>query len=298
MAVPQLVFSQELRRLGGSPRHLERAAAAGSLIRVRPGVFSLPSEWASATIEEQHLARVRAVASTSKRPLVFSHASAAVLQGVGIVDTPLARPHITQPPRLEVRLVGVVAHRADLDAAEIVEVDGLRVTSLERTALDIASAGSFVAAVAALDQAIAAGVDRDDLSARLERSRPFRGAGRVEAALEVSYGMSESTLESLSLGRTIELGFPAPVQQYVLGPHRGDFAWPEFGVWGEADGFSKYTDPEVLWREKRREDDIRTTFPKFLRWGWDEAWQAAPLEALLLEAGLPRDRRIASRRHA
>src|SRR5690606_3887439 len=138
VAVPQLVFSQELRRLGGSPRHLERAAAAGSLIRVRPGVFSLPSEWASATIEEQHLARVRAVASTSKRPLVFSHASAAVLQGVGIVDTPLARPHITQPPRLEVRLVGVVAHRADLDAAEIVEVDGLRVTSLERTALDIA----------------------------------------------------------------------------------------------------------------------------------------------------------------
>lgn len=298
MAIPVLLFSRELRRLGESPRHLERAAAAGSLVRLRPGVFTVASQWADATVEEQHLARIRAVAATSRRPLVFSHASAATVLQLGTVDMPLGRPHVTQPPGLDARLVGVVTHESDLDPVDVVEVDGLRVTAPVRTAMDVAASGSFIAGVVVLDQAIAAGVEREALVERLERTRPFRGARRVEAASDVAHGRSESVLESLSLARIIELGFPAPVQQYELAPHRGDFVWPRYRIWGEADGLDKYTDPAVLWAEKRREDDIRRTFPTFLRWGWDDAWRSTPLEALLLNAGLPRDRRIASRRRA
>lgn len=298
MPVPTLILSREHRRVGDSTRHLERAAAAGGLVRVRPGVFAYPSEWSLATAEEQHLARMRAVAAKSRRPLVFSHASAAVALGVPAVDVDLSRPHLSQPAALDARLVAVTTHRAELDESDVVEAEGLRVTSRFRTVVDLAATGSFVTAVVAIDDAIAKGTASDDILRWVEDRRPFRGARRIEAAAAIAVGRSESALESLSLARIHELGFPAPQQQVGLGTYRGDFVWPNYGVWGEADGRLKYLTGDALLAEKRREDDIRRSYPRFVRWDWDDAWRGTPLAAKLVRAGLPRDRRIASSRPA
>lgn len=78
-----------------------------------------------------------------------------------------------------------------------------------------------------------------------------------------------------------------------------DFAWPEFGVWGEADGDGKYLgnarrdgdrgdDATIVREEKRRENEVRAvTKWSCARWDWAEAWRAGPLRGILLEAGLP-----------
>ncbi|WKK70890.1 hypothetical protein Q0F99_14215 [Rathayibacter oskolensis] len=74
-----------------------------------------------------------------------------------------------------------------------------------------------------------------------------------------------------------------------------DFDWPEHGLVGEADGRAKYSlgasgVTEAIFREKRRENALRLLGPRVVRWEWKDAIAGAPLIALLLAAGLPRER--------
>ncbi len=73
-----------------------------------------------------------------------------------------------------------------------------------------------------------------------------------------------------------------------------DFFFPTPRVGGEADGDSKYLDPElaphgagrVLLREKRREDEARTRLAGMARWGWPESRQRSLLERVLRRVGV------------
>ena len=75
---------------------------------------------------------------------------------------------------------------------------------------------------------------------------------------------------------------PAPVLQWEV-PARGrvgrtDFAWPEQRTVGEFDGRIKYgrllrpgqQPGDAVFEEKRREDAIRDTGLRVVRWVWDE----------------------------
>jgi hypothetical protein len=96
------------------------------------------------------------------------------------------------------------------------------------------------------------------------------------------------------------LGLSSPILQQPF-PREGggnwwvDFWWPEFGVIGEFDGRMKYLDAalrggrtadEVVYDEKRREDELRRHCRAFVRWGWDEARDPASLATILRVAGV------------
>jgi hypothetical protein len=190
----------------------------------------------------------------------------------------------------------------EYDSAEIVEVDDRLATSPARTAIALAAERSLESGVAAFDHvARVHGVDLAALRNQVAAHLPFRGGRKAEAALRIATGAAESALESLSLVRIHQLGFPRPRQQVefvVEGVrYRTDFFWPEFGVIGEADGRSKFAaDPvETMWLEKRREDALRMASAGFARWGWDDAWLGRPLAVRLERAGLTADPRNASK---
>ncbi|CAN5290216.1 hypothetical protein BH11ACT3_BH11ACT3_22500 [soil metagenome] len=170
-----------------------------------------------------------------------------------------------------------------------------------RTALDLCGSLSLVGCVAILDAVVqrAYVADVPNLAAEVGRRRPFRGVRRIDAALEHVTGRAESALESLSLVRFAELGFPTPRQQVEFVTEgivdRVDFYWPDFRIIGESDGDLKYddeNDPQriALRREKRREDRLRSRVRGFARWGWHDAWHPRVLEQRLLASGLPRER--------
>lgn len=189
-----------------------------------------------------------------------------------------------------------------VDPADVVEQEGFLATSPARTAIAIAAERSLESGVAAIDHVVAAlGVDLAVLRARVEAERPFRGVRKVLAALEIATGRAESALESLSLVRIHQLGFPRPEQQilFVIDGvrYRVDFFWPDANVMGESDGRSKYdrASAETVWEEKQREDALRTLGSGFARWGWDQAWAARPLAERLERAGLRADPRNASK---
>ncbi|MGV8848734.1 MAG: hypothetical protein ACOH16_04220 [Propionibacteriaceae bacterium] len=80
----------------------------------------------------------------------------------------------------------------------------------------------------------------------------------------------ESPAESLTAGYLYLSGLPMPLFQAPLKTRIGtvfpDFLWPEHKLVGECDGAMKYTDPRTLVEEKIREDAVRETGHRVLRW--------------------------------
>ena len=97
--------------------------------------------------------------------------------------------------------------------------------------------------------------------------RPLRGL--VDAIVK-SDPARESVAESLTTGYLYLSGLPMPLFQAPLKTRIGtvfpDFHWPEHRLVGECDGAMKYTDPRTLVEEKIREDAVRETGHRVLRW--------------------------------
>lgn len=136
---------------------------------------------------------------------------------------------------------------------------------------------------------------RDGMEAQPVRRR----RRRADAALSAAAPAAESPGESVTRTVIEELGFPPPVIQSRIqighSTYRVDFEWPEFGVVLEFDGRVKYADPqllrgedpaEVVIREKRREDLIRSTGRIVVRVTWGDVMRPERLERLLLTAGV------------
>ena len=138
---------------GWSDDELGRLVRAGDLQRLRRGAYVngvLPDDVAGV-----HRLLVRATLGGLRRPAVVSHQSAAVLHGLPLWDVALDRVHVTRrPPAWNIAGSVLFCHVARLRDDEIVEIDGVLVTSAVRTALDLARSLPHEAAVVALDAAL------------------------------------------------------------------------------------------------------------------------------------------------
>jgi hypothetical protein len=140
---------------------------------------------------------------------------------------------------------GVQVFRSDLAEDEIVVIDGVRVTSLVRTAADLARLSRAVTeAVVALDVLIR---DADGLvapaAAWFDAHRGWRGVVRGRQALELARPGTESVQESrLRMMWVLDAGLPMPlVNPWLFTPEghllgRADLLDDEAGVIGEYDG--------------------------------------------------------------
>ena len=106
-------------------------------------------------------------------------------------------------------------------------------------------------------------------------------------------------MESVSRLVLAQLGLPAPELQAIIRTEDGwvvgrtDFYWDEFGVAGEADGRSKYTEREVLTDEKDRQEQLEDLALAIVRWGWSAPHHPPLLHGKILaafERGRRRDR--------
>lgn len=176
-------------------------------------------------------------------------------------------------------------HAASLEADEIVVVDGLLVTSVARTVVDLARTTPLDRAVVPADQALRKRmVTRADLQDAVERSAHRRGNTAARRLVAFADECSESPGESRSRVAIARAGLPPPVLQQEIYSAAGvyigrvDFWWAEYDTVGEFDGAVKYgrslkpgQDPgEVVFAEKRREDALRRVVTGVARWVWDE----------------------------
>lgn len=304
-----ILLASELRALAGDVRSLRAAAARGELVRLRRGAYMGADAWAGLEPREQYRRIVIAAALASRSAPVLSHDSAAAVWGVPVVGGARTEVHVLTTAAAGTRSENGFRRHADpIDEVDVVELDGVRVTSLRRTLVDLARTKPFPSAVAAIDWSLRPAGREAHARATIGALQEYFATQtfvhhrrRVHRALEFASSAAESPGESVSRAVIHELGFPAPVLQYRVDDARGlagicDFAWPEFGLLGEFDGLVKYTRDlarpgerveDIVVREKVREDRLRATGRRVSRWLWAEALDPLRLREKLLAAGLP-----------
>ena len=205
--------------------------------------------------------------------LVAVGPTAAVLHGIPLLGPAPVRVHLAE------RKQDRPSHHGSsttLLADEVVTVSGMPVTSLARTAVDLARARGTAAGVVAADAVLARGVDRAALEAVLVGMVRWSGVQSAREAVAFADARSESPLESLGRWRFAEQGLPAPDLQVWLGDGfrafaRVDHHWKAHCTVAEADGALKYGSPADLFEEKRREDRLRDAGFEVVRYTWDDA---------------------------
>ncbi|MGI9003582.1 MAG: type IV toxin-antitoxin system AbiEi family antitoxin domain-containing protein [Pseudonocardia sp.] len=271
---------------GYRDEELRRMQSDGALVALRPGAYVPSTDARLRDPATRHALLVQAVVQQLSPGAAVSHVSAAVLHGLPLWEAPLDRVHVTRDRRSGGRRSRLLhLHAAALDADEIVMASGVAVTSVARTLVDLARVLPFEPAVVPVDAALHRGVvDRADLDDAVERARSRRGNSAARRVVAFADGRSESVGESRSRVAIARCVLPVPVPQWEVRSDAGvllgrvDFGWPELSTVGEFDGRVKYgrllrpgeTAGDAVFREKRREDDIRDAGERFVRWVWDD----------------------------
>lgn len=274
-------------------------AQRGRGVAVRRGVRAEQIWWDALAPWERYRLRVQAAAHALRDP-VFALESAAVHHELPIFGEP-ALIHVLAPDGSRgYRSGDVVRHMRRRDV-QVVSVDGIRVTSLEATVLDLIRVLPLASAVAVVDAAARRGIPIDPLRARLDGQADRRGRKRAHRALDLADERSESVLESVSRVVIALLGYDGPELQVAFaiasGQARADFFWRQEGVIGEADGRGKYFEDGVhtgdaVHAERRREVELRRVVRDVARWEWADVMTPMRLDAILCAAGLRRIRPI------
>jgi hypothetical protein len=290
----------ELRASGITDAQLRAAQASGRLLRLRRGIFIPTETWAGLDQRGRHDAA--ATAALAAYPGTFlSHDSAGLLHGLPTytlkLDLAATIPavHITREG-LSKQDGWLRIHGCDTPRGHIESHQGLPVTDLVRTAIELGASRSLARTTVFIDAAmrifISSHLPEADVRmamndpARRARARsawsqaliPYAGhrwVTRLRRAVEISDPAAESVLESISRVHIVESGLPRPT---CGAPVRGDdgrtywvdMLWEEARLIGEADGLTKYARVADVVAEKRREEALRAQGWRFVRWGWAE----------------------------
>jgi very-short-patch-repair endonuclease len=257
----------EARAVGLSRKVLRRMVDRGALREPLRGVF------VDSARTDSVLLRVRSAARVIPPGSVICDRTALWIHGAAIVG-PDGRH---QAPPIDVfRLAGGTRVRRPqcqggtrtLDRDDVMELDGVLVTTPLRTALDLGRLAGRDDAFAALDALMRAGrFTVADLSDQLPRFRGARGVRQLRQLVPWADPNAESPAESLTRLRLYDDGLPAPAVQYevrnVLGAviYRLDLAYPELKLAVEYDGQEHHTSSDDRAHDRLRRDYLR-------RLGW------------------------------
>lgn len=279
-----------LRAGGVTVEMIQTQLAAGRLLRLRRGVYLAADVWPSDPMAQ---ALIRGYAEVAANPgAVLSHQSAALSWGLPCpssvgwedrsvsVTLPAGSGHGSQQRTARHHVAALPPEHRCRD------VQGYPVTSLPRTAADLAvdlplpeALALFDAAARRLCESYLSHPRRSDLqnprlveAARAELRSAAVSIGRPGLATAISAAdpARESVAESLSAGYFRLAGLPEPLCQVRIDTASGtffsDFYWPAARLVGECDGAVKYDDPSAYVREKEREQHLRDAGFGVVRW--------------------------------
>ncbi len=262
-ALPRAPFTTaQATALGLSDRDLRNLLSARAIRRVLTGVYArcdLPD-----TVE----LRVAALALVTNPFTVVCDHTAAWVWGIDVysyAELEILPPLETWSIRgnARVRRKGCAGGNRDLAPRDIVMVDGVRVTSPLRTALDLACRLGRREALAALDAFMRAhSLTRDELLRELTRFFRRRGVVQARELVSVADPRAESQGESWTRMEMVDHGLPVPdLQVWVhvdgVPTYRLDLAYPKHRVCVEYDGLEFHTGAAATNRDRQRRQWLR-----------------------------------------
>jgi len=236
----------QLLELGIGPSAVAWRLQSGRLHAIQRGVYAVGRPDLS-----RHGRWTAAVMSCGPHA-VLSHRSAAALYE--IVDGPVPF-EVTVPLQVFRVRPGVRVYRRALEADECVTVEGVRVTTVARTLIDLAqivTGDRLEAAINAADKRDL--VDPEALRSAIESYKGRRGVRLLRQILDRNtFALTDSQLERefLPLARSVGLGQPRTGVR--LDGFKVDFFWPELGLVVETDGLRYHRTPGAQARDRLRD---------------------------------------------
>jgi hypothetical protein len=182
--------------------------------------------------------------------------------------TPEESAHLILPAGQTFNKCNGLALHSGLRPGEQIAREGLPVTSLARTVLDMGSVLALDDLVCLVDSALRLGWQVDPAARRMPK--------RLQTALTLADGRSESTFETLVRLLLVRAGLaPETLQLEVLDKNgrlyaRLDMAWPSAMVGLEADGREFHDLPQALHRDRVRANRLAEDGWKIFRVTWDD----------------------------
>lgn len=281
---------RQLGALGLSAEAVRARASSGRLVRVHAGVFAL------APLRTDQ-ARWRAAVLACGPGALLSHRSAAALWGISPYSR--ATVDVTSPPRHGRSRPGIRGHTSRiLNATDRATVDGIPLTSLPRTLLDLAAVVARHRLERAIERAETLRIfDRRALEELLARAGGHRGAGRLRAAVAKPIAPTRNELERAMHEICRGAGLPEPrVNEWLPLPNgtgfRPDFWWPEHRLVVETDGFEQHGTRHAFGHDRARDRRLKLIADiETARFTWEEViltptTVAAELTAFLRQAAV------------
>ncbi len=285
-----MVTRRQAKAAGYTERELRTLTAVnGTWLAVRRGAYVERDIW-DALDPFDGRARMRDLAAhlTMTTPHLMSHDSAA-----RALRLPMLRPeqelvHITRYGVGGTRTEhGVKHHMTQLGLLNTRVVDGMRVTGLARTAVDLAREHGFVCGTVACDAALEGGLEIADLEAELVPMWCWPEVTQARAAVAAACPGAETPGETLTRLLLVELDIGVPETQFPVRIGEG-VAWTDLRIGChvfEFDGRVKYRRgdqggvadrpvEDVLWDERTRERLVCAQGLGMSRVVWDDLFGA------------------------
>jgi hypothetical protein len=247
-----VVSQRQLTELGYSEGGVARAVRSGRLHRLNRGVYGVGHPAVS-----RH-GRYLAAVLTSGEGAMISHESAAWLWGLS--PTWLQVPEVTVPARGHNRAGIQVHHSTILEEEDRAEVEGISVSAVPRTLLDIGARQS--------DKQLERLVEKAERMALLDVgaiesliARGGRHAGRKRlrraVALYLDPVISRAQTERAFLDIVKRAGLPRPAINLFVAGHEIDAYWEQERFAVELDGWETHRTRAAFERDPLRIEDLK-----------------------------------------
>jgi putative AbiEi antitoxin of type IV toxin-antitoxin system/uncharacterized protein DUF559 len=276
-----VVSLAQLRALGIGARAVQLRASAGRLHRVYRGVYAVGHQ--ALRVEGRRLAAVLACGPGA----VLSHRSAA--SHWGLLHTDQTRIDVTGP-RGRQGVPGIRLHRSrSLDARDTTEHEGIPITTIARTLLDLAATARADQLERALAQAMYLRIyDQRAIDDVISRSNGHRGTKVLAQATKqepkLTKGMWEARILRLVRGANLpEPRCNKPLHAPDHGECKPDFYWPAHNLIVETDGWEAHGTLAAFRSDRAKDAALTAAGYRVVRFTWDthDATILRRLKALL-----------------
>ena len=255
-----VITSEQARAAGLSRRSVQRRVQSGQWRRCGRGVYFVDDRPFS------DAARIRAA--------VWGHGSQAAASGLtaaswhGLTRFAPDIVEVTVPRDSHGRRhEGTRVRRRDLQRCDVIELKGMRVTSLSLTVVEAAAQRGGGAKL--LDTALQQRhVDLPGLWRTHLRNKGRTGAPRSRLLFQAAAGGAHSVAERILHQLLRDAGIGGWKANYRVGGYRVDVGFPAQKVAIEVDGFAFHSDPDAFQIDRRRQNDLVLLGWQVLRFTW------------------------------
>lgn len=264
-----LILRERALRDGVDPDQIMKALRTGRIRRVQRCVYARRAP----EIAPLALARA-AVLSSGVTDAVASHQTAARVHGLATPDGRWPEHVTVARNERRIRRRELICHGRTLALGDVEFRDGVPVTTVVRSLLDMSADVARLNAVWAIDDAVRRGiVSPQQIATSLSARGGGRGDGVIKLRVAEADGRAESILETAARLALKDGGVVLPVAQHEVFDGgelvaRLDAAYPGCRLGLEFDGVAVHNAPRALYRDRQRQNRLLQLGWMLLRFTW------------------------------